>query len=454
MMHPSATSDVDHYTGRERAAIIISCMLGFALDLYDVLIMPYLMGPVQATLGISLTQASSMTSVTMIGSVVGGALFGWLGDRMGRKRSLLFTLALFALGSIASAFAWDYWSLASLRFVTGIGLGGEWGAGIVLFNEAWNKDRRGLGSAFIQGSAVIAAAAAGVVGVWATTSFSQEWGWRIALLTGGSPIILMIFVRLFMPESKAWQSFDAARKHGAAQDGVTTTSTLVLMFQGRLLPISLISLAWVTAYMFCNYGVLVFVPTLMQRSLAVPPDVLRSISVIGAVVGGVSFIVMGFVNDALGRRFGALLPALAWAAMSVILYTFGHEKFAGSMLGFPAFWLYMVFMIGATAAGVIGPWMSELFPIEVRSTAVSLIYQTARGLGGGLGPVIVSMVAGALEGDLAKAMLITAPVLAVFFIMTILLPETRGRLARNSVDFPEATRAGAAGIAAPAPDSH
>ena len=71
---------------------------------------------------------------------------------------------------------------------------------MVLFNEAWNKDRRGLGSAFIQGSAVLASASASIVGIWAITAFSQDWGWRVALLTGGSPIILMVFIRFFMPE--------------------------------------------------------------------------------------------------------------------------------------------------------------------------------------------------------------------------------------------------------------
>ena len=84
-----------------------------------------------------------------VGEGPGGAAFGMMGDRLGRKTALQLTLLLFGLGSVGSAFAWDYSSLAILRFITGIGLGGEWGAGMVLFNEAWNPRRRGLGSAFI-----------------------------------------------------------------------------------------------------------------------------------------------------------------------------------------------------------------------------------------------------------------------------------------------------------------
>ncbi|WP_407151682.1 MFS transporter [Bradyrhizobium sp. ORS 86] len=426
MTDHSTTTESNAYSTGERAAIIFSCMLGFALDLYDVLIMPFLMSSIQASLKISLTQVASVTSLTLIGSVIGGALFGWLGDRIGRKQALQLTLGVFAAGSIASAFAWDYASLAILRFVTGVGLGGEWGAGMVLFNEAWNKERRGLGSAFIQGSAVIASAGASIVGVWATTSFSLDWGWRIALLTGGSPILLMIFIRFFMPESKAWLQFDRARNSGLVEARVKTANTLLLMFQGRLLPISIMCLAWMMAYMFCYYGIVVFTPTLMQKSLGTPPEVVRNISVIASVVGGCSYIAMGLLNDAFGRRFGALLPGLAWGVMACGLYTFAHVKFAGSLFGFPMFWTYIAFVIGNSALGVVGTWLSEIYPIEVRSTAVSLIYMAGRGIGS-LAPVVVPLAAAGFGGELAAGMLVVVPAIILFLAMTLLLPETRGR---------------------------
>ncbi|WP_407177360.1 MFS transporter [Bradyrhizobium sp. STM 3562] len=426
MVEHSSLSSAGTYTTRERAAIIFSCMLGFALDLYDVLIMPFLMSSIQASLHISLTQVASVTSLTLIGSVIGGALFGWLGDRLGRKQALQLTLGVFAAGSIASAFAWDYPSLAILRFITGVGLGGEWGAGMVLFNEAWNKDRRGLGSAFIQGSAVLASAGASIVGVWATTSFSLDWGWRIALLTGGSPIVLMIFIRFFMPESKAWLQFDRARKSGLVKNRVKTTNTLLLMFKGRLLPISLMCLAWMMAYMFSYYGIVVFMPTLMQKSLAAPPEVVRNISVIASVVGGCSYISMGALNDALGRRFGALVPGLSWGLMAGCLYLFAHEKYAGSLLGFPMFWTYIAFVIGNSALGVVGTWLSEIYPIEVRSTAVSVIYMAGRGVGS-FAPVVVPMAAALFGGELAFGMLVVVPAIIIFLAMTLSLPETRGR---------------------------
>jgi MFS family permease len=422
---PSTSASSDYTTG-QRAAIVVSCMLGFALDLYDVLIMPFLMGSIQKSLQVSLTEVASITSLTLVGSVVGGALFGWIGDRLGRRQALQLTLGVFAVGSIASAFAWNYPSLAVLRFITGVGLGGEWGAGMVLFNEAWNKDRRGLGSAFIQGSAVLAGAGASIVGVWATTSFSLDWGWRVALLTGGSPILLMIFIRLFMPESKAWLQFDRSRRTALSEKAGQTANTLLKMFQGRLLPLSVMCLVWMMAYMFCYYGIVVFMPTLFLKSLATPPDVVRNIAVIQSFVGGFSYILMGVLNDRLGRRYGALLPGLFWVLTGFGLFFLADQKYPGNLIGFPMFWVALTFTIGNSALGVVGTWLSELYPIEVRSTAVSFVYMAGRGIGS-LAPVLVPMTAAYFGGELAMGMLVAAAAVVLFLAMTLMLPETHRR---------------------------
>jgi hypothetical protein len=198
------------------------------------------------------------------------------------------------------------------------------------------------------------------------------------------------------------------------------------MFKGRLLPISLMCLAWMMAYMFCYYSVVVFMPTLMQKSLAAPPEVVRNISVIASIVGGCSYISMGLLNDAFGRRFGALLPGLAWGVMACGLYVFAHDKFTGSLFGFPMFWAYIAFVIGNSALGVIGTWLSEIYPIEVRSTAVSFIYMAGRGVGS-FAPVIVPLTAGWFGGQLALGMMVVVPAIIIFLAMTLSLPETHRR---------------------------
>src|ERR1700733_2331638 len=113
---PTTTAvDATGYTRTEKTNVLISTMLGYALDFYNILIVAFLMGPIQKSLNISLTAAGVITSVTLIGSVVGGIVFGYVGDRYGRKNSLLWTLGLFSVGAILSAFAWNFTSLLSFR---------------------------------------------------------------------------------------------------------------------------------------------------------------------------------------------------------------------------------------------------------------------------------------------------------------------------------------------------
>lgn len=419
------------YTRRERVAILTSCMLGFALDFYDILIMPFVMPSIQKDLGLSLTEIGSITSVTLIGSVIGGALFGWLGDKIGRKQALQLTLFLFAAGSVASAFAWNYPSLAVLRFLTGVGLGGEWGAGMVLFNETWNKDRRGIGSAFIQGSAVLSSAVASIVGIWATTTFSLEWGWRVALLTGGAPIVLMIFIRFFMPESREWERFDQARKTGSVVGAVQTSNTFGLLFRAPLLPVTLLSLIWLSSYMFSYFAIAIFMPTLMLKTMNVPPEVVRNITVVTSVMSGLSYLSVGLLNDALGRRWGALIPCIFWIAMTVGLTLYGKATYGGDLLSFPGFYIFAAFMIGHSSLAVAGPWLSELFPTAVRSTALSVVYMAGRGAGS-FAPVAVPMLAAHLGGDLGQSLLIVIPTIALFLVASVLLPETRKRSETNA----------------------
>src|SRR5215467_15484083 len=103
------------------------------------IIMAFLLTQIQKSLGMTLPQTGLIVSMTLTGSVIGGVAIGWLGDQIGRKNALLASLALLAAGSILSAFAWDFVSLLSFRFITGIGVGGEWGAGMVLLNEVWRS---------------------------------------------------------------------------------------------------------------------------------------------------------------------------------------------------------------------------------------------------------------------------------------------------------------------------
>jgi MFS family permease len=409
---------------------MISAMLGYILDFYDVLIFPFLLPAIQRSMSLSLTEVGSLQALTLFGSAIGGALFGVIGDRLGRKTSLQLTIALFSVAAIISAFAWNYWSLAALRFITGIGLGGEYGVGMVLFNEAWKKSSRGFGAAALQGCAVIASSTASIVGIWLIATFSDEWSWRIGLLTGGVPILLIIFIRFFMPESKIWQEYEAQRKAGRTAGQVTAevrTFPLADLFRNGLARQTTVAFAWLMSYMLCYYSIVSFVPTLLLRDMHTPGDVVRTTAVLLSVASGICYLANGYFNDRAGRRFGALVPALFWVGSLVGMALWGSELYAGSKIEWPMFWLYIAFGMGNVALGVTGVWISELYPVNLRATAVSTFYMGGRGLGS-IAPVIVPLAAAHLGGSLLNGMVAVAlPAAVVFIIASLLLPETLGR---------------------------
>ena len=303
------TMDASSYSTGERTAIIASCMLGFALDLYDVLIVPFT--------DEDRSRSRSASPWTQVSSVAQPNL-----DRIGDRRRVV-RISRRSHGPQAGVAAdavdvcrrLDRFRLCLGLLVArhspvprpGIGLSGEQGAGMVLSNEAWNKERRGIGSAFIQGSAVLAAASASIVGVWATTSFSLEWGWRIALLTGGSPILLMIFIRIFMPESKAWLQFDAAAHSSAGLRSKHRQPGPIRCWpcsRGGCLAISIMCLFWMMA---CYVQLLRHRGIQRRRSMQKALDVLsgnRAQHLADRLRSRAACPIwtMGALNDNLGRR--------------------------------------------------------------------------------------------------------------------------------------------------------
>ena len=413
------------YSSKEKSSVLISTLFGYGLDFYNILIISFMMGAIQKSLNISLTEAGVITSVTLIGSVIGGVLFGWLGDRVGRKNSLLWTLGLFSVGAIVSAFSWDFNSLLITRAITGVGLGGEWGAGIVLFNEVWDKNRRGFGSSVIQAASTCGIAAASIVAVWSLSTFSPDWGWRVALLTGGAPILLMIYVRFWMPESKLWLEYERMRAAGELPpEKAKAANPLIEIFKGASLRYTLLGFLIVSGYMFAFYSVAVFMPGFM-RSLGAEPEAIRTVTIVFSSGLAAAFLIFGWFTDSLGRKVGVVFPMVISIIGFIGIYFSAGTSFPGSLIAWPLFAWYVLWGIGQTAAGMFGCWFSELYPVELRASAVSTIYMVGRGIGS-LAPFLVPVVA-ASAGGIAGGMMAGLAAAVVCALAALLLPETAGR---------------------------
>jgi MFS family permease len=414
------------YTRRERTFVAWSAILGYAFDFYNLIVLAFLLGPIQSTLNVTLSQTGLIVGLTLAASVLGGILFGWLGDRIGRKNALLWTLLLLALGSLASALAWDFASLLVFRIITGIGVGGEWGAGMVLLNEVWDNRRRGVGSAVVQAMSSAGTAMASIVATVALTHLDQDTAWRVALGIGGLPLLLMLFVRSKMPESRLWQEFKRRRAAGDLPPEKLAQSTpLVEIFKGASLRYLIVGTIIAGGYIIAYQSISIFMPTLILRDLGGNLPALRSMTLWFALISGVGMIGAGYLSDAFGRRRAIIVCTVVGIAGLIAIHSAGSMRFPGDYMSWTLFWAYLLWGFGQGSIGQFGPWFAELYPVEMRSTATSAIFNLGR-LVGSMAPYIVPVLAVAL-GSLRDAMMLGVVGAAISLLFVFFLPETVGR---------------------------
>ncbi|WP_028937023.1 MFS transporter [Pseudonocardia spinosispora] len=412
------SAEAEAYTSGQRWIILISAVLGYVTDGYNLLILTFALPSITTGLGISAQQAGTVITLQLVASIVGGALFGRIADSLGRKRALSWSIALFSVGALLSAFSWNYSTLLLTRFLAGIGLGGEWGVGMALFSEAWTR-HRGLGAAVIQSSLPIGSLLAGVV----TASIISDWGpngWRVSLATGCLPILLCVVIRLWMPESRAWL---ASRTRHAA-NGDSAANLLQVLRDSKATTRWLLAFGLVLGYMISFYSVTSWMPTFIVRSFHEGPAVWQEVNTFAVWVVIPLKIAIGLWGDRVGRKVASLVPAAFTLAGSIGIVLVGLSPdriFPGSIWTWSLFWMFFLWSMGNAQSSLMGAWLPESFETRIRATATSTAYMFGRG-GSALAPSAVAFFA---ADNLGLGMGVASIVGVILFTMcAVLLPET------------------------------
>ncbi len=174
-------------------------------------------------LRLSESEVGFTASAYLVGAVAGALFFGWLTDRLGRKRLFTITLLTYVLATIASGLAWSFWSFALFRAITGAGIGGEYAAVNATIQELIPARRRGFTDLVVNGSFWLGAAlgALGAVVALDPAVIRPEWGWRAAFLVGGTIGFFVLFLRRWIPESPRW-----LMTHGDPEDASQVVSEI------------------------------------------------------------------------------------------------------------------------------------------------------------------------------------------------------------------------------------
>ena len=412
---------------------LLAAALGWMLDAFDAMLYALVLTYVMRDLGMSKATSGFLYTLTLLASGIGGVFFGFLADRIGRKRALMFSILTYSICSFASGLSTTVLMLAVFRFILGLGMGGEWNTGAALVAETWPTELRAKAIAIVQSSWAIgyalAALVAGIVLRYAN--------WRFVFFVGILPALVTLWIRRGVPESQMWIDQRAAKHTGhsglAARqfDDVSSSRTGVsaphdsfrLIFHAPYGKSTIALLLLNLFGLFAWWGLFTWIPPYLSLPIAQggrgfgimrTTTLLLVLNLLGMFPGYLSF---GWVADHLGRRKSFMLYLFA-AAMLVPLYAIARSQSALLILGAIVAFFGTGFFSGS---GLIG---SEIFPTGLRARALGFTYNGARTLSS-IAPYVIGRVGQARGLDWAFYLCATAFFLAG--VTATQLPETKGK---------------------------
>jgi len=401
---------------------VFAAGLGWMLDSFDAMLYALVLAHVMQDFGMSKRVSGLLYTLTLLASGIGGVMFGFIADRIGRKRALMLSILTYSVCSFASGLSTGVISLAICRFILGLGMGGEWNTGATLVAETWPDDLRAKAIGLVQSSwalgYALAALVAGIVLRYA--------GWRSVFFVGILPAALTLWIQSRVPESQMWEEqqrrVPAASPDAAHQDGQNFTQIFRSPYTKNTLTLLLLNFFG----MFAWWGLFTWLPPYLSlpverggRGFGVmgTTSLLVALNLAGMFPGYASF---GWVADHLGRRRSFILYTCTAAAL-VPLYAMARSPVALLVLGTLVAFFGTGFFSGS---GIVG---SEIFPTAVRARALGFTYNGARAMSS-LAPLTIGWI-GQISG-LSAAFYLCAAGFLLAGVMATQLPETKGRSLR------------------------
>jgi SHS family lactate transporter-like MFS transporter len=388
--------------------------LGWVLDGFDFTILTFILIDIQNSFTVDAALAGLLGTVTLLMRFVGGAAAGTAADRWGRRGPLMVSILWFSLFAGLSGFSTSYAMLFGFRALFGIGMGGEWAAGMPLVLEHWPPHLRGIASGLLQGGYSWGFILSALVFTYVYPLLLPygELSWRAMFWIGILPALLVLWIRRSVAESPVWLERQRHLRTTQQKDGVS----LLRIFRADLLHTTVQTSVLIGSFMFSYYSISYWYATFL-RQLGRPTLAYSVALNVGGILGAAFW---GRVSEGRpGRRGAATIAALAGLAV-VPLYLFSTHSallIAGALLmGF----------FGAGMWGVVPTYLSERFPTAVRGVGSGFAYHAGAALGAFAPTVVGSLEVGGWPLGSAMAICIACS-LAIVVVMLWLGPETRGR---------------------------
>src|SRR5256884_6121540 len=281
---------------RAQRNTFIACFLGWTLDALDFFLLTFVLGPIAHNFGRTIEQVTFAITITLMMRPLGAFIFGWLGDRFGRRIPLMIDIVFYSIIELLTAFAPNFATFLLLRALFGIGMGGEWGLGASLAMESLPTPARGLFSGILQQGYAFGYLLAALV-YWIVFPI---FGWRGLFIAGALPAFLVIYIRARVPESPVWQRDRARGERPRWKMSIFVRQHGALFIYAALL---------MTAFNYMSHGTQDLYPTYLEKQRGFGVNAKSMIAIvyaIGAICGGT---VVGFLSQRWGRRRLIILSA-------------------------------------------------------------------------------------------------------------------------------------------------
>ncbi len=398
--------------------VVFALGTAWILDGLEVTIVGSLAGALSDSPVLHLTgrQVGVAASAYLTGAVGGAMVFGWLTDRLGRKKLFTVTVLIYLVSSIACGLSWNFWSFAVFRMLTGAGIGGEYAAVNATIQELIPARRRGFTDLVINGSFWVGAAigALGSFVVLDPAIMPPEIGWRAAFVIGGVLGFIVLLLRRFLPESPRWlmthgRPEDAERIVGDIEARIVRETGLALppvppgfltLHTGTQSWVKIGARALVTTYRrqtclgvtlmaaqaVCYTAGFFTYALILTRFYAVASGNVGLFILPFTAGNFLGPLILGRLFDSIGRRVmitatygvsGVLMVLTGW------MFAMGWLDAVQQTLAWT-----VIFFVASAAASSAYLTVGESFPLEVRAIAIALFYPFGTGLGGVAGPVL------------------------------------------------------------------
>jgi MFS family permease len=389
--------------------IVALCFCAWIFDFYDLILYSFLLVPIARELSLTPAQSSLALGTSFAMTAAGGILFGFLGDRFGRRPIIAATVAIYALGTALCAFSNSLTELIVFRSITGLGIGGGWAPGQSLVAESAPPKRRARYAAYVQTGAPLGVLLAAAVSAY----LAPAVGWRLTFVLSALPgLAVVIAVLRMLPESDVWQ-----RAGAGAQFGLADLRALA-PHRGIIALVFVILLLDSEAYWF-TYS---WMPGYLELSRGLSAGAAGRMMIAMQIGGVAGYFVFGLLADRFGRRpmfflFGIVMaiglvpPTILWESAAAV-----PGAIAGAMA---------VAGFGTGIWSGMTPMISELLPTRARNTALGLLLNVTRGFQF-FTPIFITAMS--QRAGFGPTLALGAVFAAAGAAMIWTLPETRGRV--------------------------